>query len=82
MLTIKYTDQDGYERITQGYDVRAAMDGKFATSVGWFDIHAQKGCAISHATTVYVMSDAGSTVAKYIVIPEAAAGAEEAAEAA
>ncbi len=67
MFTIKYTDQDGFERLTRGQDVRAKMDGRHAQSVGWRD-ESGAGCSISHGTTVYVMNDSGATVGKYVVL--------------
>lgn len=70
MLTIKYTDRDSLERITEGYDIRTHLDGRHAVSVGWFDIHAGKGAIVDYPTTVYVMNEAGATVAKYVVIGE------------
>lgn len=71
MLTIKWTDRDGYERIVEGEDVSAKMDGKQATMVCF---RGAKGYPhlIDFPTTVYVMSAAGATVGKYVVCPELA----------
>lgn len=71
MLTIKWTDRDGYDRIVEGEDVRAKMDGKQATMVCF---RGAKGSPhlIEFPTTVYVMSAAGATVGKYVVCPEVA----------
>lgn|GEM_PF-3774511 len=67
MFTIKYTDQDGLERITQGKDIRAAISGKQALAVGWV---GECPGEISFPTTVYVMNEAGATVAKYVVVAD------------
>jgi hypothetical protein len=67
MFTIKYTDQDGVERLTAGYDIAAKMDGKQARALGWLS-DTGEGCCISYPTTAYVMNESGATVAKYVVI--------------
>lgn len=67
MFTIKYTDQDGVERLTAGYDISAEMDGKQARALGWLSGNGD-GCSIAHPTTAYVMNESGATVAKYVVI--------------
>jgi hypothetical protein len=68
MFTIKYTDQDGYERLTQGEDIRVTRDGRHAKTVSWL------GCGTGHqinfATTAYVMNESGATVAKYVVLSD------------
>lgn len=67
MFTIRFTDQDGFDRLTQGEDVRAEMDGKQARAVGWYDPERGMGALVDWPTTLYVM-DAGATVAKYVVL--------------
>lgn len=67
MFTIKYTDQDGVERLAQGRDIRVVKDGRQAKSIGWLDCVAGEGCKISFPTTAYVMNESGATVAKYVV---------------
>ena len=71
MFTIKYTDQDGVERLTGGRDIRAVMDGKQARHVGWLS-ESGFGCGIAYPTTAYVMNESGATVAKYVVIGDQA----------
>lgn len=70
MFTIKYTDQDGMERLAQGRDVRAVKDGRHVKSLGWLDCVAGEGCQINFPTTAYVMNESGATVAKYVVVGE------------
>lgn len=69
MFTIKYTDADGFERLTEGYDLRSRASGKQHEWVSWLDAVAGQGCRVAFPTTVYVMNDAGSTVGKYVVAP-------------
>ena len=76
MFTIKYTDQDGMERLAQGRDVRAVKDGRHVKSLGWLDCVAGEGCQINFPTTAYVMNESGATVAKYVVIGDKLSGAE------
>lgn len=68
MFTIKYTDRDGFERLTQGADIRVIRDGKQARGVSWLDCRAGEVCQINFPTTAYVMNEAGATVAKYVVV--------------
>lgn len=68
MFTIKYTDQDGYERLAEGTDIRVVMDGRHARAVGWLDCRAGEVCQINFPTTAYVMNESGATVAKYVVL--------------
>lgn len=68
MFTIKYTDQDGMERLASGTDFRANMSGRQAETVSWLDSVSGQGCAINFPTTVYVMSESGATVGKYVTI--------------
>lgn len=67
MLTIKYRDADGYERVSEAYDLRANMDGRHAKSVGWID-ERDVAHTLMHPTTAYVMNDAGATIGKYVVV--------------
>lgn len=78
MFTIKYTDQDGMERLAQGRDVRAVKDGRHVKSLGWLDCVAGEGCQINFPTTAYVMNESGATVAKYVVTGDAGATPEQA----
>lgn len=71
MFTIKYSDQDGLERLTTGYDITAKMDGRHARCIGWISERGD-GCGLSHPTTAYVMNESGATVAKYVVIGDQA----------
>ena len=48
MFTIKYTDQDGFERLSAGYDIRVVRNGKQVKSLAWIDCVA--GDASSPAT--------------------------------
>ena len=66
MLTIKYTDVDGYERISEAYDIRAKHDGRQAIHLGWRD-GRDVAHVLKHPTTAYVMNDAGATIGKYVV---------------
>ena len=68
MFTIKYTDQDGFERLTTGQDIRVVRDGRQAKAISWIDAVAGEGCQITFPTTAYVMNDAGATVGKYVVM--------------
>jgi len=70
MFTIKYTDQDGFERLSAGYDIRVVRDGKQAKSLAWIDCVDGDGCKISFPTTAYVMNESGATVGKYVVAPD------------
>lgn len=67
MLTIKYTDADGYERISEAYDIRTKMDGRQAASLSWRD-GRDVAHTLMHPTTAYVMNDAGATIGKYVVV--------------
>lgn len=66
MLTIKYTDADGYERISEAYDIRSKHDGRQVTHLGWRD-GRDAAHTLKHPTTAYVMNDAGATIGKYVV---------------
>lgn len=77
MFTIKYTDQDGLERLAQGRDIRVVKDSKQAKSIGWLDCVAGEGCQINFPTTAYVMNESGATVAKYVLIGDAEATPEQ-----
>jgi len=66
MLTMKYIDADGYERVSEAYDVRAKMDGRYTKSVGWRD-ERDTAHTLTGATTAYLMNDGGATIAKYVL---------------
>lgn len=68
MFTLKYTDQDGNQRLTSGYDIVASKEvtsGIF-TGLSWLGPN-HDSCSIAYATTVYVLNDAGNVVAKYVI---------------
>jgi hypothetical protein len=67
MLTIKWTDTDGIQHISEACDVQASMDGKWAKAVSWIDGWGH-ACTLDQETTIYVMNDGGSTVAKYVIL--------------
>lgn len=67
MFTIKYTDQDKFERLSAAADIRAEMDGRWAKAVSWLDCVSGYGCQVNFPTTVYVMNETGATVGKYVI---------------
>lgn len=82
MFTLKFTDQDGYERLSSGYDIRhhraehgqpktcLDLDGRERPCVDtltWIDADTGRACCLFWPTTVYVMNESGATVGKYVM---------------
>lgn len=68
MLTISYTDLDGYNRIDQAKNIRCKSDniGDYVEYVGFINGDGEP-CEIEHSGRVFVMNANGSTVASWIV---------------
>lgn len=69
MLTIKYTDLDGHEHIEEACNIRAnkQTDERFPTCVSWVNCHSTL-CTVDHEATIYVLSDSGAEIAKYVIL--------------
>lgn len=66
MFTIKFKDQDGFDCLSNGYDIRYKPDPA-GDVIGWIDVDMDRGCSITWPTTVYVMNNSGATVGKYVI---------------